>query len=263
MFPSKDIRMYCMSSGTALFDSAQLTIGKDPGTPIECSVQMCLIDHPDGLVLFETGFDPQVATDPVGYLGSEIANHWKPRMKEEDAVVHQLEGLDYRPKDVKYVVLSALYMDHAGSMKYFPQSTFIVQKSELKMAWWPDPRVSGYNYKDIKDTRDFNFIQLVGDYDIFNDGTVILKSCPCHAIGEQVLVVRLKGGTIVNPTGVIPVRRNYELDTIPGMLMVSPGEAYANMQNIKRIIMKERARVIYHHDLAEWRTYKRLPDYYE
>lgn len=263
MSQPRNVRIYCMSSGTALFDSAQLTIGKDPGTPIECSIQMYLIDHPDGPVLFETGFDPQVASDPAGYLGPEIASLWKPKMREEDAVVHQLERLDYRPEDIKYVILSALYMDHAGGMKYFPQSTFIVQRAELKMAWWPDPCVGGYNYNDIKDTREFKFIQLDSDYDVFNDGTVVVKRCPCHAIGEQVLIVRLKGGTIVNPTGVIPLRRNYELDAIPGVLMVSPGQAYANMQKLKRIIAKERAKVLYHHDLTEWRTCKKLPDYYE
>ena len=65
------------------------------------------------------------------------------------------------------------------------------------------------------------------------------------------------------PTGLITLRRNYELNKMPGVLMVSPAEAYKNIQRLRRIIAKEKAKIIYHHDLAEWKTYKKLPECYD
>jgi len=261
----EDTKLYCMLEGSASWETSDMTIG-DFGPKIRYAVPMFLIDHPEGLVLFETGYDPQVGSDPAAYLGPENAMAWKIEMKEEDAAIYQIERLGYRPKDIKYVIMSCLYSDHAGGMKYFPQSTHIVQRAELREAWWPSPyNETYYNYKDIKDTRNFKFIQLDGgDLDVFNDSSVIVKSYPCHAIGEQVVILRLKkNGTIVFPAGLITIRKNYELNKIPGVLMVSPAEAWKNVQSLRQIIAREKAKVMYHHDLQEWMTYKKLPDYYD
>ncbi|WP_406672657.1 hypothetical protein [Natronospira sp.] len=44
------------------------------------SVHFFAIDHRDGLVLFDTGLDPAIARDPLGYLGSALAEFFLNRL---------------------------------------------------------------------------------------------------------------------------------------------------------------------------------------
>lgn len=56
----------------------------------------------------------------------------------DQRVDRQMARLGYKPEDVKYVILSHMYVDHVGGMTLFPHATFIVRKEELRMAWWPE-----------------------------------------------------------------------------------------------------------------------------
>lgn len=89
-------------------------------------------------------------------------------------------------------------MDHAGGMCHFPNATFIVQKNELRYAWWPDvwTRVV-YCLNDYKDARGYNLIELDGDVDLFQDGTIKIFATPGHSPGHQAMLVRLQNRGIV------------------------------------------------------------------
>lgn len=114
-------------------------------------------------------------------------------MTREGAIDRQLINLGYKHEDVKYVILSHLHLDHAGGMCRFPNATFVVQKKEMRYAWWPDPWCGQmYMFNDYKDTRSFNFLEIDGDVDLFRDGTIKLLTTPGHSIGHQAMIVRLE-----------------------------------------------------------------------
>ena len=46
------------------------------------------------------------------------------------------------PDDIKYVVVSHLHLDHGGNVGKFPNSTIVVQKTEVQNAFWPEPGTS-------------------------------------------------------------------------------------------------------------------------
>jgi glyoxylase-like metal-dependent hydrolase (beta-lactamase superfamily II) len=51
---------------------------------------------------------------------------------------------------------------------------------------------------DIQAARDFNYLELDGEYDLFGDGTVRIIPTPGHTIGHQSMKVKLpKAGTMI------------------------------------------------------------------
>jgi glyoxylase-like metal-dependent hydrolase (beta-lactamase superfamily II) len=93
------------------------------------------------------------------------------------------------PDDIQYVVLSHMHLDHAGNAAKFPKATIIVQKDEVRNAFWPEhgtggPYVLG-DYLPLRkpydnQTNAVNMIQLSGDHDVYGDGTIMVKRWVAH-----------------------------------------------------------------------------------
>lgn len=258
-------RLYCMCGGLLTFDQSVFTHMQGMGSPVEVPTLMFLIEHPEGLVVFETGLHPALAVDPKAHWGARAAER-KPRMRPEQFIERQLERIGVAPKEVRYVVLSCLLPDHAGGMQAFPHAKFIVQFQELQDAWWPDRRyITSYDFQELLPTRGFDFWELHGeDLDLFGDGAVRILSCPAHTRGEQALVVRLANtGTVVLPAGVIPQRANLDRGIMTGTPRVAPETVWASMTRLRTIMEQEQATVIFHHDAGQWKTLRLAPEFYE
>jgi glyoxylase-like metal-dependent hydrolase (beta-lactamase superfamily II) len=258
-------RLYCMCGGFLTFDQSVFTHMQGMGTPVEVPTLMFLIEHRDGLLLFETGLHPALAVDPAGHWGARAAER-RPRMRPEQSVERQLERIGVRADDVRYVVLSCLLPDHAGGMQALSRARFIVQFQEMQDAWWPDRRyIASYDFDELQPPRGFDYWQLHGeDLDVFGDGAVHVLSCPAHTRGEQALAVRLANtGTVVLPAGVIPQRANLERRVMTGTPRVAPETVWASMTRLQRIIEHEGAMPIFHHDPEQWKTLRMLPEFYD
>ena len=138
---AQDIKLYVFSSGA-------LTIGKGvlqnnaPMTPeIQVPVGFFVVMHPKGNVLFDTGNNDKIITDP-SYWGASFTA-LKPVNTPEVAIDTQLQKIGLKPDDIKYVVVSHLHLDHGGNVAKFPNSTVVVQKSEIQNAFWPAPGTGG------------------------------------------------------------------------------------------------------------------------
>ncbi|MET9356839.1 N-acyl homoserine lactonase family protein [Streptomyces sp. NPDC006617] len=157
---------------------------------------VAVIEHAaHGLILFDTGVNHHVA-DPEAaeaYWGAGLrAAYGAQAFTRQHAIDAQLERLGHRPDDVAYVIYSHLHLDHAGGMSYFPRARHVVQHDELRHAWWPDRWTArGYAFNDYRDTRDYDFLELRGDTDLFLDGTVNVIRTPGHTPGHQGVVLDL------------------------------------------------------------------------
>jgi glyoxylase-like metal-dependent hydrolase (beta-lactamase superfamily II) len=235
------------------------------GRKIEAPTPIFLIDHPRGKVLFETGIHPNVSQDPAGHWGQR-ATDLMPIFDPEQAADRQLLKIGVDPEDIKYVILSCLYPDHAGGMHLFPNATFVVQFRELQDAWWPDTRLTNaYEYKEIAATRYLKYRELHDeDLDLFGDGSINILFTPAHTRGEQSVVLRLpRTGTVVFPAGIMPQRANFEDGIMTGTPMVAPEVVHASMHKLRSIAERENALIIFHHDMAAWREIKKVPEYYD
>jgi N-acyl homoserine lactone hydrolase len=177
-------------------------------------INMWIIDHPKGLVLFDTGNNVKISD-------GQCKTHWlaglcdflKPSQKRSDVIDQQLIRLGFKPEQVKVVVTSHSHLDHIGNITMFPKALHVVQKKELYQAWWPEKfqRGGAHVMADYDGARDFEYVELNGDYDLFGDGSVTILSTPGHTLGNQSMRVKLpETGTVILSQDAIWMEENLE-----------------------------------------------------
>lgn len=269
-----NMRLYCMLGGFMSWDMSALRAGHGMGQLVECPTLMFLVDHPKGRLLFETGLEVDAADDPVAYYGP-IVTDCRAQIRSEWGIVQQLATLGLTPDDIDYVAMSCLYYDHTGGLKNFPNSTIIVQPEELSEAFSPTLGRLGiqgdvYCRRDLEPIRDFTFLHPDSDeYDVFGDGSITLIRVPCHARGEQSLLVRLpQSGSFLLPAGVLAqhfnfVETDFSKGVLSGRLLVSPDIAVESVLKLRTVAEAENATVLVHHDKQAWNAFRHSPEYYE
>lgn len=104
-----------------------------------------LIEHPKGLVLFDTGCNPKIIDDAIGYWG-EMARHLPLQWKKSDTLDQQIKNVGYKPEDVKYVILSHAHLDHAGGLTYFPKPSSSLGETKFATPTGPSPTSVGRSF---------------------------------------------------------------------------------------------------------------------
>ncbi len=269
---AEDTKLYAFSSGA-------LTIGKgvlqnmgpmDP--PIQIPVGFYVIKHPKGNVLFDTGNNDRIITDP-SYWGASF-DALKPVNTPDVAIDAQLKKIDLTPDDIKYVVASHLHLDHGGNVGKFPNSTIVVQKTEIQNAFWPEPGTGGpYMIGDVMPLRAPNsnypnavkMLQLEGDLDLFGDGSIIVKRWVAHTPGSQMMTVRLKNTGLVILTGDnVYFRENVEKSLPPNIVLAyNPTGFLTAYEWIRHMAATEDAQYFTAHDPDAFKAMKKAPEFYD
>jgi len=82
---------------------------------------------------------------------------------------------------------------------------------------------------DVAAARDYNYLELDGDYDLFGDGSVMILFTPGHTLGHQSVKAKLaSGGSIIMSQDAVWMQEN--LDGYPAGLNYSV-QAYTNSLN--------------------------------
>ncbi|MCB1739876.1 MAG: N-acyl homoserine lactonase family protein [Gammaproteobacteria bacterium] len=217
---------------------------------IQIPVNMWVLDHPKGLVVYDTG-------NNVAISDGACKSHWaagscdflKPNQTRADVIDKQLEKLGYKVSDVKIVITSHSHLDHIGNIEMFPNAIHVIQKKELYQAWWPEKFQRPGNahvMADYDDARDFNYYALNGDYDLFGDGSVIILSTPGHTLGHQSVKVKLpKTGTVILTQDAIWMEEN--LEGHPAGLNYSVLDYFNSVERLKMMSDLEQAPLWFGH----------------
>lgn len=222
---------------------------------ITIPVSMWVLKHPKGVVVFDTGNNVAIsdgADNCKKYWAAGSCDFLKPNQKRSDVIDMQLKKLGLSTDDVKVVIHSHTHLDHAGNIGMFPKAIHVMQKKELYQGWWPEKfqgrAVNGtFVLADIAAARDFNYLELDGEYDLFGDGSVKIIPTPGHTIGHQSLKVKLpKTGTVILTQDAVWMQEN--LDGYVAGLNFSV-QAYTDSVNrIKMMRDLEGAQVLMSHD---------------
>lgn len=173
---------------------------------IDIPINVFAIEHEDGLVLFDTGADPAVATDP-DYWPDRITRLFMNRIFRfdigpEDGLANQLERAGYNRADVIKAVLSHLHFDHAGGIRDIPDADLLVASEAWDHMLGPHPEreavlrrdiaVPGARWKliDFEPTTDPALSPFTECCDIMNDGSLIVVPTPGHTPGSVSMLVR-------------------------------------------------------------------------
>jgi len=219
--------------------------------PIPCY----LIEHPKGLVLFDTGLHCDVATDPAGRLGKLVKYYVIDYNPGED-VVSRLAALGRRPQDVTFIVNSHLHFDHAGGNATIPDATVVVQRKELEAARDPDLAAKvGIERKDWD--HGHKLLAVDGEHDLFGDGSVVCLPTHGHTPGHQSLKVKLPAGEIVLCGDACYLKRTLDEMRLP--LIVYDAEAMRRSLEALARLRQAGARMFYGHDPEFWKTVPQAP----
>ncbi len=176
---------------------------------IKVPVNAYAIEHRDGLVLFDTGVDPALASDP-SYISSALGRFLLRRLFRlhigpDDGLAARLDAVDLLASDVRKVVVSHLHFDHIGGIADVPQAELLVSRDEWDQLSRPHPErdwilrehieLPGARWRpfDFAPAEDPLLAPFGGCYDVMGDGSLILLPTPGHTPGSLSLLVRSAG----------------------------------------------------------------------
>ena len=113
-------------------------------------------------------------------------------------------------------------------------------------------------FKDIVPTRNFDWLELQGDFDVFGDSSLHLLKTPGHTPGESSLYVHLPNRSILLVGDTLHLRMQF--DTLAGMpLDTDPAQSSLSIQRIKALRDLHEASVWISHDPEDWVEFPHAP----
>lgn len=254
-------RLWALDSPSFTLDAATLMYGLSGELTVPLPAY--LIEHPRGLVLFDTGLVPEAHDDPEAVYG-ELATLTRLAVKPEQRLDRQLAALGYRTTDVTHVIASHSHLDHTGGLSLFPQAKFYAGEGELPFAFWPTAVGAGFfRTADIEATRhfDWNYIPKV-DVDLFGDGSIVVLFTPGHTPGELSLLVRLPSRTFILTGDTAHLRAGLEQE-VHFPIDSNTEDAVRSLRRLKLLRDAADATVWITHDPDDWAAYGHAPHCYE
>jgi N-acyl homoserine lactone hydrolase len=174
----------------------------DPDWTGSLPIYAWLIEHPEGLIVVDTGESARV--NEPGYLP-----RWHPYFRRgvresvapADEIGAQLSALGFSPEDVRWVILTHLHGDHVGGLGNFPRSEILVHRPEFDNAkgfagqtrgflpqHWPEwfsPRLYDFDERPYGPFQQSRTVSEAGD--------VTIVATPGHTKGHVSVVVEEEG----------------------------------------------------------------------
>jgi len=251
------VKLYALDCGTInMMDLSMFSReGKYIGEQNLAADPCFLITHPKGNLLWDTGLVEALADMPEGLINGPF--HLKVRTKLTD----QLAQLNLTPADIQYLSISHSHFDHLGNAKLFPGATFIVNEKERAHMFRDEARADAQAFSAYAVLEKAKTVQFADDYDVFGDGTVVIKSLPGHTPGHSVLLLQLANEGPVFLTGDLyhftAARQNR---TVP-KFNTDPEATLASMDDFEVMVDAAGARVVIQHEKDDFDGLPKFPAY--
>jgi glyoxylase-like metal-dependent hydrolase (beta-lactamase superfamily II) len=201
------------------------------GLMVQLTFSCYLIKHNEDYLIWDTG-------NPTG------AGAAAPKTSLTDLIAQ----LKVTPEQVKYVGISHYHGDHTGQANQFPRATLLIGKGDWDVV--TDPKTAAATSGPFT-----NWIggggkvePVVGDKDVFGDGSVIMLSTPGHTPGHHSLLVKLKGmGNVLLTGDLAHFHENYDSNGVP-TFNTDRAATIASLDRFKKIAQNLKATVIIQHD---------------
>ncbi|MDH4064266.1 MAG: MBL fold metallo-hydrolase [Acidobacteriota bacterium] len=174
---------------------------------VRLPINVYVIEHERGLMLFDAGADRAVDSDP-GYHGDRITaffnrHIFRWHIGPEDTLTQQLERAGYAAADVTMMVASHLHADHVGGIAEIPQADLFASGEGLEYMRGPDHperrfifrqhiEIPGAKWHAIpfEPTGDPEFAPFSEAWDVLGDGSMVVLPTPGHIEGSVSMLVR-------------------------------------------------------------------------
>jgi N-acyl homoserine lactone hydrolase len=257
--PPKSVRLYVFDNGVIKgLDPATFHFKKEELATTDMVVCSYLIVHPKGTLMWDSGAipDADLKTD-----GSPVMQE---RFTATKTLKSQLAAVGYTPKDITYFGLSHYCVDHIANANDFAGSTWLIQQPERDAMFAEKggaPVAQRAKYIALKDSK--TKILNGQDYDVFGDGTVVIKAAYGHTPGHQMVYLKLaKTGPILLAGDLYHYQEERNTDKTP-TFDFDRDQSLASRAATEAFIKKSGAQLWIEHDLAHFNQLKKAPSYYE
>jgi len=217
-----------------------------------------LIVHPKGSMFWDTGISDDIASHDKGI---EVAGGAF-KISVSKTLSNQLKQIPFDPTELDYLAFSHMHWDHTGNTKLFPNAKWLIQKEEQKMAESDAAEKYGYQPLDYKDVIQKNLINLSGDHDVFDDGSVLIISTPGHSMGHQSLLINLpKTGSVLLSGDLYHFQENRDNYGIP--IWNDKKTTIRSFALIDQILDSTKATFWIQHDKIQFDQLKHSPSFYD
>lgn len=208
-----------------------------------------LIEHPRGVVLFDTGLHPELRTSRDRLRGVMQASTID--LPDGADLSGRLSAAGLDPADVDVVIFSHLHFDHCGGTAELPDARLVMQGVEWEAAHHPRLVEAGiYNPDDFDLGHDRQLID--GEHDVFGDGRVVCVPTPGHTKGHQALRVALDSGPIVLTGDCVYFAEMLEEMRVP-LFAYNPALQLESMRALAAM-QADGCRLLFGHDLEQFRA---------
>lgn len=188
-------------------------------------VSAYLIEHPDGMVLVDTGWHRDVRTDARGHQGRLLSSMNEARLPPGEAVDEQLAARGVTAEDLAAVVVTHLHPDHVSGLAHVADAPrILVSEPELAASgrFSLNRLLSGHMWVDVT-LEPFAFAETgLGprgrSFDLFGDGSVHLVWVPGHADGQVAVLARTDAGTVLLASDAAYGERSLSEGVPPGVV---------------------------------------------
>ena len=169
-------------------------------------INVYVIEHANGLLLFDTGQDRASVTDeayfPSGFTGVLYDRLARFHIGEQQTLTAQLATLGHAPADVDTAILSHLHQDHVGGLRQLAGADLLVAAAEWAELSKPAPEPRGFlrahiqlpglrwHQISLEPTDDPALAPFTRSLDVMGDGSLVLLPTPGHTPGSLSLLIR-------------------------------------------------------------------------
>ncbi len=277
----KPTRVSLLDGGSLAIDGYKVYWNRGPSGDIRFPVYSVLVDHEDGLFVYDTGFD-------LLHMQTYIPGD-QPLQTPDQTLPAQLAKLGIKPSAVTHILSSHLHIDHCGGHEFFPRALVYCHAAEYAQAQKP-ALFERMSYSDLSfdpalgAARDGMDLGSEGDgdrgaspkYELVRGDVEVAKGVhlietPGHSAGplQPAGGVRRRGCAgaasrrpmlFTGDAAMTP--RNLEMMVIGGFHL-DPVKGTESLQKIKDVAAQYGAEIFCSHSMPDFEGWLKAPEWYQ
>ena len=261
----KSPRLYVFDCGTLEGDPARFNLKREEMATTEMSVACYLVVHPKGTLIWDAGAVPDVEVKSENQRSRHhiVLASTERYVTLARSLKGQLAEAGYAPKSITYQALSHYHWDHTANSNDFAGATWLVRQVERDAMFGEKPPdlIQRSTFSALRNSK--TIILKTDDYDVFGDGSVIIKWAPGHTPGHQVLFVKLaRTGPVLLGGDLYHYPEERTLDRVP-TFDADPAQNRKTRAALDTFLKNNRAQLWIQHDFKGNAALKKGPAFYD
>ncbi|MEZ5666540.1 MAG: N-acyl homoserine lactonase family protein [Alphaproteobacteria bacterium] len=262
-----ETKVYLLDGGTLVIDGFHAFWNRGPGGELRFPCYSVLVEHADGLYIFDTGYD----FDHV----MKVLPFEKPIQDPAQTIPGALAAIGKKPEDINYVINSHYHFDHCGGNKHLTAACTVCHAKELEACSCHQP-FEHLGYSDLSfapelaakkagtepalDIYTPKFETVTGDQEIAKG--LWLFETPGHTAGHYSMMVELANRRpMLFTADACYSKKNMDMMCISSFHL-DPTASLRSMVRLKELAEKHDAELFYSHDPDSFGDYIKAPGYY-